>query len=134
MDRLAQEGRLADMADEEIVAFAVTIASNQAISRTRSMERLATLLREDGEYSRLLHDRLGRLDDDEQAMMLLCRIALGIEDGPSRQLFLLRWKGLSHELVAQFLRITPEAARQRWSSLRKNLEDRFRGGEFDERL
>jgi hypothetical protein len=49
-------------------------------------------------------------------------------------LFLLRWKGLSHELVAQFLRITPEAARQRWSSLRKNLEDRFRGGEFDERL
>lgn len=134
IDRLALEGRLAGMTDDQVVAFAVTIASNQAVSRTRSMERLATHLREDGEYARLLHDRLGRLDDDEQATMLLCRIALSIEDSASRQLFLLRWKGLSFPIIAQLLRITPEAARQRWSALRKILEARLRGGELDERL
>lgn len=134
IDMLAQEGRLAGMTDDQVVAFAVTIASNQAVSRTRSMERLATHLREDGEYARLLHDRLGRLDDDEQATMLLCRIALSIEDSASRQLFLLRWKGLSFPIIAQLLRITPEAARQRWSALRKILEARLRGGELDERL
>lgn len=134
MDELAHEGRLDAMADEELIRFALTIARHQAVSRTRTMERFAMLRSEDGHYAELIHDRLGRCRDDDDATMLCYRIAIGIDDAESRQLFLLRWKGLSSAMIGQLLGISSDAVRQRWMLLRRALAERLAKGEFDARL
>ena len=134
MDRLAAEGRLAGLSDEDIIGFALVVASNQAVSRSRAMERFARFAREDAEYAQLMHARLAACVDDEQAELVLYRIALGIPDASARQLFMLRWRGLSSDLIGQLLGISAEAVRQRWSALRGKLAERLARGEFDERL
>ena len=134
IDLLAYEGRLDALADEDLIRFALAIARHQAVSRNRAMERFAMLKSEDGHYAELVHERLGRCRDDEEATLLCYRIALGVEDAESRQLFLLRWKGLSSVMIGQLMNISSEVVRQRWSTLRKNLASRLANGDFDERL
>lgn len=134
LDKLASEGRLIDLSDDEIVAFALTVAGNQAVSRTRSMECFANLTKEDGAYAQLVRARLAGCADDEEASLVLYRIALGIEDSSARLLFMLRWRGLSAEMIGRVLRISTEAVRQRWSVLRAKLEARLARGEFDARI
>jgi DNA-directed RNA polymerase specialized sigma24 family protein len=134
MDLLAHEGRLDTLTDDEVIRFALTVASNRAVSRTRTMERLATMMAEDGRYAQLVRDRVGRCEDDEQAALFLCRIAASIDDGVARQLFMLRWKGLTSDMIGQVLGISPEAVRQRWSTLRHKLAAQLETGVFDEKI
>jgi DNA-directed RNA polymerase specialized sigma24 family protein len=134
IDLLASEGRLDGFSDDEVLHFALTIAANQAVSRTRAMERLAAQTDEDGTYAQLLRQRLDACGDDERATMLLYRIALSIADAPARELFLLRFKGLTFTIIAQVLEIKPDAARQRWTALRRTLESQLAEGVFDEKI
>ncbi|MCU0689305.1 MAG: hypothetical protein MUE97_06155 [Phycisphaerales bacterium] len=134
IDQLASEGRLDAFSDEDVLHFALTIAANQAVSRTRAMERLATQTGEDSTYAALLRQRLDACVDDERATMLLYRIALSIADAESRELFLLRFKGLTFQIIAQLMDIKPDAARQRWTALRRALEPQLAQGVFDEKI
>lgn len=134
IDQLASEGRLDSFSDEEVLHFALTIAANQAVSRTRAMERLAAQTGEDSTYATLLRQRIDVCIDDERATMLLYRIALSIADAESRELFLLRFKGLTFQIIGQVMNINPDAARQRWITLRRTLEAQLAQGVFDEKI
>ncbi len=134
LDKLASEGRLEAISDEEVVRLASAVVQNQAVSRTRTMERFSTLVAEDGPYAQAIHQRLKACADDEGATMLCYRIALSIGDAESRQLFLLRWKGVNSTLIGQMMGITSESVRYRWMTLRKTLEEKISSGAFDERI
>jgi DNA-directed RNA polymerase specialized sigma24 family protein len=131
IDRLASEGRLDSFSDDEVLRFAVTVARHQAISRTRAIERFVEVVGEDGQYAALMRARLETCSDDEEAALMLYRIAASIPDAASRQLFMLRWKGLGSAMIGEVLGISADAVRQRWSTLRSRLEAQLGNGVFD---
>jgi DNA-directed RNA polymerase specialized sigma24 family protein len=119
MIKMAHAAKLRPRGDEEVWALASKIAENTAISKVRVLKRIQTELAEDeaSDLSRFF----SVCESDEEATLMLHRLAQRLESGEDRQLLVLRLRGMSHEMIARSLSINPAAARQRWTALMKRL-------------
>lgn len=127
MDVLALEGRLKPRSEGELWALVRTIAANTAVSKSRLIERARSLEAEDGEYGRALVRRLETCVNDDEAHLLVLRMASSLRKDRQREVFLLRLRGANHASVAGLLGISEGASRQLWMEVCRDLRDRFEG-------
>lgn len=81
---------------------------------------------QDGEFARLILRRL-ESDEDEDATILLLEMLASL-DRPEDRLYLsLRARGAAHQAIAQALRISHDAGRKRWESIRRRFAEAFAG-------
>lgn|GEM_PF-968895 len=125
MDRLAVEGCLRPRSEGELWALVRTIAANTAVSKSRLMERARRLEAEDGDYARTLVQRLEACAGDDDAQLLVLRMAASLDKERSREVFLLRLRGANHAAVAGLLGISEGASRQAWMEVCRDLRRRF---------
>lgn len=126
MDAFVAERRFAPASEDDIWGLIAVIARNAAVSRVRLVARLNQLLSEDGEYGRMVLARAEACRSDREADLLVMQLSTWLPDAASRQLFNLRLRGAAHPAAAAILQITPEAARQRWKTLKDLLLERMR--------
>lgn len=125
MDKLAMEGVLRPRSEGELWSLIQTIASNTAVSKTRLIERARILLTEDGSYAYEFLSRLNRCNTDDEAQLLVLRIAGALTGDRDRQIFLARIRGASHHAIAGILKISEAACRQSWMRICRDLFDAF---------
>lgn len=120
LDGLAAEGGLRPRHADEVWALAAAIVSNTAVDRARLLGRLRSReVQADGPDLGVLVERCR---SDDEAELLLQRMMLQLK-GDDRQIFMLRIRGASHEVIAQQVGTTVQAARQRWSRIAQTLRD-----------
>lgn len=127
MDTLALEGRLRPRSEGELWALVRTIAANTAVSKSRLVERARSFEAEDGAYARELVRRLDCCVSDEEAQLLVLRMASSLRKERHRELFLLRLRGANHAAAAGLLGISEGASRQVWLEVCRELRERFEG-------
>lgn len=128
VDQLAANGTLRPANEAELWALIKTIASNTAVSKTRLIERARILLTEDGEYAYILVRRLQACATDDEAQLLVLRMAGLLKNERARQVFLLRVRGVSHAAVAAALESSEGACRQNWMQMCRELRLVFEKG------
>jgi DNA-directed RNA polymerase specialized sigma24 family protein len=131
MDELTINGGLRPRSEAELWAFVEAITRNNAVNRTRLIERARSRLTEDGPYAYELLRRLNAFATDDEATVLVLRMMLCLKNEEDRQLLSLLHRGAEHRAIGTMLRISEEASRQRWARIRKELLDRFAEGVFD---
>lgn len=134
---LVQSQRLRPRDQDEVWALAAKIAANAAVSKSRLLKRLRqTDLESSAEAPPMpepnpLVDLFDGCASDDEATLLLHRLAASLGASDDRQIFILRLRGMTHELIAKHFEITPQAARQRWSSILKRFRQIPREELFD---
>lgn len=134
LDKMMFEGKLRPRNLDELWALTLAIANNTAVSYTRLRERMAILQREDGDYARHMTTILRRCSNDDEAQLLLYRVARMLDDATSRQYFLLRARGASHRAIAAALDLNEETARYRWVGINRRLESLLDGKSAEDLL
>ena len=122
IDRLAAEGRLRASSDEELIALLIRVSDRVVIDRYRVLAKLRRVEGEDGPWARSLLQRLEQ-EQDDGGSELLADLYQSIENPEDRMLLSLWLRDLPHTVIAQTLGISPEAARQRWRTLRLKISD-----------
>jgi DNA-directed RNA polymerase specialized sigma24 family protein len=122
MDQLASRGRLRLDSERELWGLVITIAHNSAVSKTRLIERWRSFSVDEAPEV-LPHINACAGDDD--ALVLIYKMAMALEESGDRQLFFLRLRGASHAAAAQLTGVTEENARKRWERVCKRLRERF---------
>lgn len=125
MDKLAMEGVLRPRSEGELWALIQTIASNTAVSKTRLIERARFLLTEDGSYAYEFLNRLNSCGTDDEAQLLVFRMAGALEGNRDRQIFLARVRGATHHAIAGMLKMSESACRQHWMRICRELYAAF---------
>lgn len=120
VDRLAAEGRLRAQSDEELISLLFRVSDRVLIDRYRVLGKLRRVEGEDSEWAQSLLTRLDRATD-ETGKEMLTEIFQSLESADDRILFSLWLRDVPHVVIAQTMGISPEAARQRWSVLRRRL-------------
>lgn len=128
VDQLALNGSLRPDNKAELWALIKTIASNTAVTKTRLIERARFLLTEDGAYAYHLLQRLNACGSDDEAQLLVLRMAGTLKNERSRQILLLRLRGATHGAISGMLGISEGACRQQWMSMCQELRAAFEGG------
>jgi DNA-directed RNA polymerase specialized sigma24 family protein len=131
LDELAARDVLRPRDEKEMWALIATVACNNAISRTRLIERAKVFLTDDAPYAFELMRRLKEYTTDEEANLLVHRMLLCLPNEVDRQQFLLLLRGASHRAIGSLLGFSEEASRQRWTKVRRLLEERFAKGALD---
>jgi RNA polymerase sigma factor (sigma-70 family) len=127
LDGVAAVGGLRPRHADEVWALAAAIVSNAAIDRSRMLSRLRSReVQTDGPD---LGGLVERCQNDDQAALLFHRMVEAL-DGDDRQVFMLRVRGASHEVIAQQLNTSVDAARQRWSRIAHTLRGLADRGEL----
>lgn len=121
MDKLFHDGRLHVTTRDELWRLVQAVAGNRAVSFTRLRERMAQLSEEDGPYAQHLASSFAACTCDDEALLTLYQLAAKLAQPADRQLFLLRARGANHRAAAAVLGVSEEAARQRWTSIRRQL-------------
>jgi hypothetical protein len=131
VDGMAREGALRPRSEAELWALINTIAANNAINRTRLIERARNFLTEDGPYAYELLRRLNAFTTDDEVTLLLHRMLAVLGSGEDRQLLVMYHRGAALNVIAGYLGISDETCRQRWRTIRKLLHERFQAGVLD---
>lgn len=132
LDRLATKGGVRPRSEAELWALVRTVTTNTAIEKNRLMVRARALVDNEGVYARQLLARLEACDSDDEAMLLVHRMALLLSEAVDRQVLFLMLRGASFPAIAIALRSTESAIRRRWSRLKASMEERFDDGYFDD--
>ena len=127
VDQLAANGTLCPENEAELWSLIKTIASNTAVSKTRLIERTRFLLTEDDAYAYYLLQRLNACTTDDEAQLLVLRMAHALPSERSRQIFFLRLRGATHAAIAGVLSIGEGACRQQWMQMCHELRAAFEG-------
>lgn len=130
IDELANRGELRAKSEAEFWGLVRTIIEFTAIRKVRLVETARRHLAEDGPYSALMLARVERSNEDDAALLVL-RMAQTISNSSDRQMFLLRLQGVPHKAAAALLKTTEDAVKSRWHRVRSELQTRFEQGEFD---
>lgn len=131
VDTMVEAGTLRPRSVAELWALIDAITRNNALNRTRLIERARTFLDEEGPYAQALLDRLCRYKSDDEATILLYRMMACLSDEIDRQVLSLRLKGASHRAIGTLLGLSEEATRQRWRAIRTLLQEKFSAGVLD---
>jgi DNA-directed RNA polymerase specialized sigma24 family protein len=121
MDAMVHQGRVRPRSESELWALVRQMTQNTACTKTRLEERHIEMVGEDGEYAEMVLRRMKACDSDEEAALIIHRLAMKIQDSVDRQLFFLRSRGVTHRAAAQLLGISADAARKRWERTRESL-------------
>lgn len=127
VDDLARRGKLAPGCESELWALIKVIATNTALGKTRLIARSRHWVSENPEYAAHVSGLLNACETDDEAHLLVYRMAGSLDDRADRQLFLLQVRGAGHRAIAEVMRISEEACRQRWSRVCRQLRERFPG-------
>lgn len=131
VDTLVEKGQLHPRSEAELWALVEAIARNNAINRTKLIERARNLLTQEGPYVYELLKRLNFYASDDEAHVLVYRMLACLPEEVDRRILGLYMRGASHAAIASLLHITVEASRQRWMRIRRELEARFQKGDLD---
>jgi DNA-directed RNA polymerase specialized sigma24 family protein len=131
VDTMVESGTLRPRSVAELWALIDTITRNNAINRTRLIERARALLSDEGAYAQSLLDRLCRYSTDDEATILLYRMMGCLRDDTDRQVLTLHLRGATHRAIASLLNISEDASRQRWRTIRNLLQEKFSEGSLD---
>jgi hypothetical protein len=123
VDEMARAGLINARSDAELWLLIKSLASNTRLEKRRLIERVNALVDEDGEYARSLVQRLSNCGSDDEADLLIRRLAAKLRPGADRQMLFLLLRGASHRVVAEHLGISEQASRQRWATIRATLCD-----------
>ncbi len=132
LDRLATRGGVRPRSEAELWALVRTVTTNTAIEKNRLVVRARAMVDNEGVYARELLVRLEACATDDEAMLLVHRMALFLSEAVERQILFLMLRGASFPAIATALRSTESAVRKRWSRLKVTLEERFEHGYFDD--
>jgi len=130
LDSLVMRGQMRARTEAELWGLIRSVLEKTAITKIRMMETARRHFAEDGPYSTEVLSRLERFDDDE-ASLLIFRMAQSIPNAADRQVFFLRLRGISHKACATLTGSTEEAVKARWHRVRTDLQRRFEEGVFD---
>ncbi len=131
VDTMVEAGTLRPRSVAELWALIDAITRNNALNRTRLIERARALLSEEGAYAQALLDRLSRYSTDDEASFLLYRMMAGLSSETDRQVLSLHLRGATHRAIATLLNISEDASRQRWRTIRNLLQAKFSEGSLD---
>ncbi len=131
VDAIVKNGQMHPRSEAELWALIDAITRNNAINRTKLIERARNLLTEDGPYVYELLKRLNAYTGDDEATILVYRMMACLPDEIDRRILGLYIRGATHAAVATLLSITAAATRQRWMRIRRELEARFKDGLLD---
>ncbi len=130
VDAVVSRGLLRANSHGELWALVEAIVRNNALNRTRLMERARDLVGEDGCYARELFRRLSGLRTDEEASLLHYRMMSCLKNEGERQILALHLKGATHKAIAGLLNIREDTSRQRWHAIRAQLRNLLIQGAF----
>lgn len=122
IDCLAAKSRLRATTENELRSLLFTIATHCLITKHR-LQAQAKAFATELAAADSLRQRADQCQDDEQAAMLVANIMWRIPDKIDRHIFSLRVHGLTHAAIARFVRLKPDAVRQRWTRLLSELRD-----------
>ncbi len=132
LDRLASGAGVRPRSEAELWALVRCVTANTAIEKNRLVARAKALEVSEGEYARQLSRRLDGCATDDEATLLVQRMALCLGDAVERQIMFLLLRGASFPAIAAALGTTEGAVRRRWCRLKHELEGRFADGFFDD--
>lgn len=116
VDEMSAESVLRPISDGELWRLIESITIHTAVSYTRSIERAVAFMSDEGSYAQAFRQRLKAAPDESEAIELVQQMVRRLRQDDAHHMFVLRARGASHEVIAEFLGISPEAARKRWSS------------------
>lgn len=123
VDEMANAGLINARSEAELWSLIKSLASNTSLEKVRLIERINSFAEEDGEYARCLIERLSQCASDDDADLLIRRIAAKLRPGADRQMLFLLLRGANHRVIGEHLGFSEEASRQRWAALRTKLCD-----------
>lgn len=132
LDRLATRGGVRPRSEAELWALVRTVTTNTAIEKNRLVVRARAMVDNEGAYAQQLLARLEACATDDEATLLVHRMALFLSESAERQILFLMLRGASFPAIAMAVRSTESAVRKRWSRLKATLEERFEHGYFDD--
>jgi DNA-directed RNA polymerase specialized sigma24 family protein len=130
VDGLVLEGKLCPRSEAELWGFVDAITRNNAVSRTRLIERARVMLTDEEPYAYELLKRLNAYTTDDEATLLIYRMMSCLQN-EDRHILSLHLRGASHKAIADLLKTSEAACRQRWMRIRHELHDRFARGVLD---
>jgi DNA-directed RNA polymerase specialized sigma24 family protein len=130
VDALVLDGKLCPRSEAELWGFVDAITRNNAVSRTRLIERARNLLTDEEPYAYELLKRLNAYTTDDEATLLVYRMMSCLQ-GDDRHILSLFVRGATHKAIADFLKTSEGACRQRWMRIRHELQARFARGVLD---
>ena len=131
MDTIVSAGKLCPRSEAELWSLVDTITQNNAINRTRLIERAREFLEEEGPYANELLARLNKYETDDEATLLVYRMMGCLKGEEDRRIFSLHLRGAAHKAIAALLNISEDASKQRWMRVRVELHARFKEGVLD---
>ena len=132
LDQLASGSGVRPRSEAELWALVRTVTTNTAIEKTRLVARVRAIASTEGLYGQELLKRLEECGGDDEATLLVHRMALALPAAVDRQIMFLFLRGASFTAMAVALEMTEDAVRKRWARLRSALEERFLGGQLDD--
>lgn len=132
LDRLATDGGVRPRSEAELWALVRTVTAHTAIEKNRLVARARAMADNDGAYAHHLLRRLEVCATDDEAMLLVHRMALCLHEATDRQILFLVLRGASFPAIATALKTTEAAVRKRWQRLKEALEERFEHGDLDD--
>jgi hypothetical protein len=132
LDLMVVRNTLRPHSESELWGLIETIIHNTTISKSQLIATARKHLTEQGPYAYEFLKRLNTCRDDDEAGVLVTRMLMSLKKAEDRQLFCLIHRGASHKAAGAFLGVSEPASRQRWMSVRRELEERFVGGHFDD--
>lgn len=124
-DQLASGKGVRPRSAAELWALVRIVTQNTAIEKVRLVARMRALTDVEGEYARRMADRFESCESDEEATLLVQRMAMTMSSADDRQIFFLNLRGASDQAIATAMRMTKEAASKRRRRLWHSLEERF---------
>lgn len=121
VDNLAAAGMIRASSEAELDALVTRIARNMINTRLRWLN-MARRHHDDVFWSRFA-DRLEGTASDAAANELVDALLASLQREQDRFIVMARLMGWNHQVIADQLNVSVEAARQRWSKLRQRLLD-----------
>lgn len=125
VDEMASRDLLRPRSDAELWRLIRQITYHTAASYSREMARLYDTVKEAAvsvaPHTSAITESLNAQDAAELVTDILARLR---QEG-LHHMFILRAKGVSHPVIAQFLGISADAGRQRWSSACRTIAEVF---------
>ncbi|MFT3685897.1 MAG: hypothetical protein QM783_13415 [Phycisphaerales bacterium] len=131
VDAVASQKDLRPCSPGQLWQFVRTVTLNTAISKTRAAARMAQLVEESGYELTAVQRRIESCSSDEEVMTVLCRVAMALGRAEDQELFALRFRGASYNVLAKLMGTSEAAVRQRWASLCQRLRIAADEGKLD---
>jgi DNA-directed RNA polymerase specialized sigma24 family protein len=132
LDQLASGAGVRPRSEAELWALVRTVTTNTAIEKTRLVARVRSFASTEGLYGQELLKRLEECGGDDEATLLVHRMALSLTVAVDRQIMFLFLRGATFSAMGVALQMSEDAVRKRWARLRDALEERFIDGQLDD--